>query len=119
MPKVRDGKTSGVLRMTVAALLFFSCARITRPLASWTAGTSSDVVVHCLHVTRNVVLEVDAGCVKLIRPSVSRLREVLSAPSLTPSALQSYQERLIVSIWPEHQRLFFHRILPSMSDPAH
>ena len=115
----RTGKTPQMLRMTVAVLLLFSCARVVRPLASWSVTASPGVGVRCLQITRNVVLEVGAGCVKLVRPSDSRLREVLVAPSLTPSALQALEARLLVSIWPEHRRVFLRRILLSTLDPGH
>jgi hypothetical protein len=105
--------------MTVAAMLFFSCARVIRPLASWTSTDSPEVAVRCLHVTRNVVLEVGAIGAKVIRPSVSRVREVLVAPAPTLGAFQATETRLFVRIWPELRRSFLHRILPSASDAGH
>jgi len=105
--------------MTVAALLLFSCARVIRPFASWTVSASPEVAVRCLQVTRNVVLEVGAGGAKLIRPSVSQLREVLVASAPNPGAFQADQTRLFVRIWPELRRSFLRRILPSASDAGH
>jgi len=121
MLTIRAGRAPQVLRMTVAAVLLFSCARVILPLASWTASTSPEVAVRCLQVTRNVVLEVGGGEAKLIRPSVSRFREVevLLAPALTPAAFQGNQTGLFVRIWPELRRSFLRRILPSASDAGH
>ena len=108
-----------MLRMTVAALLLFSCARVIRPLASRTASTSTQVAVRYLQVTRNVALEVGVSGAKLIRPSVSRFREVLVAPLQAPSAFQANQSRLFGRIWPELRRSFLRRILPAASDAGH
>lgn len=119
MLTVRDGRVPQALRMTLAALLLFSCARVIRPLASWTVGTSPEFAVRCLQVTRNVVLEVGDAGARLIRPSGSRFREVLVAPAPTPSAFQASQARLFVRIWPELRRSFLRRILPSASDAGH
>jgi hypothetical protein len=118
MQTVRTVRAPQVLRITVVALLLFSCARVIRPLAFWTVSTSPEVAVRCLQVTRNLVLEVGAGA-KLIRPSVSRVREVLIAPAPAPSAFQADQTRLFVRIWPELRRSFLRRILPSASDAGH
>ena len=119
MLTLRAGKMAQALRMTAAALLLFSCARVIPPLASWTVGTSPEVAVRCMQVTRNLVLEVGEGGLKLICPSVSRFREVLVAPVPNPRALHASQTRLFVRIWPELRRSFLRRILPSASDSGH
>lgn len=119
MLTIRAGRAPQVLRMTVAALLLFSCARVIRPLASWSASTSPQVAVSYLQVTRNVALEVGVSGAKLIRPSVSRFREMLVAPVQAPSAFQANQPRLFVRIWPELRRSFLRRILPAASDAGH
>jgi hypothetical protein len=116
---MRAGRVPQLQRVIVAALLLFSCARVIRPLASWTAGTSPEVAVRCLQVTRNVVLEVGAGAPKLVRPSVLWFREVLVAPAPTLAAFQANQTLLFVRIWPELRRSLLHRILPSASDAGH
>jgi len=119
MLTVRAGRAPQVLRMTVAALLLFSCARVIRPLASWTASTSPKIAVQYLKVTRNIVLEVGPGGAKLVRPSALRFCEVLVALASTPSALQINRHRLFARIWPEHRRSFFRHILPTASDAGH
>ena len=120
MSTIRAGRALQLLRITAAALLLFSCARVIRPFASWTVSTSPVVAVRWLQVTRNVVLEVGASGAKLIRPSVSQLREVLvaSAPP-NPGAFQANRTRLFVRIWPELRRSLLHRILPLASDAGH
>ena len=118
MFRLRTGRALRILRMTVAALLLLSCARVIRPLAAWTTA-SPEVAVRCLQVTRNVVFEVSAGSAKLIRPAISQPRETLSAPAPTGSVLQPNQVRLFIRIWPELRRSLLHRILPSASDAGH
>jgi hypothetical protein len=116
---MRAARLRQLLRVIVAALLLFSCARVIRPLASSTAGASPEVAVRCLQLTRNVVLEVGADGSKLVRPSVLWLREVLIPPAPTLVAFQRDQTRPFVRIWPELRRSFLHRILPSASDAGH
>ena len=115
----RTARVPHVLRMTVVALLLLSCARVIRPLSSWTAATSPEVAVRCLQLTRNVVFEVGAGGAKLIRPSISQAREVMVASAPNPGAFKANQLRLFVRIWPQLRRSLLHRILPSASDAGH
>jgi hypothetical protein len=116
---IRAGRASQVLRMTIAALLLFSCARVIRPLASTTASTSAEVAVRWLHITRNVVFEVGAGGTKLTRPAISQPREILVARASTRISSQTDQARPFVGVWPELRRSFLHRLLPSASDAGH
>ena len=76
MLRVRTGRASQVLRITVAALLFLSCTRIVRPLASWSADKSSALATRCMQVARSSVLEVGGGGAKLVveRGELSRQR---------------------------------------------
>jgi hypothetical protein len=117
--RVRDGKASNVLRMTVAALLLFSCARVIRPLASQTTGSSPGVAVRCMQITRCIVFEVGGAGAKLVHPAALRFREALLSFAPTPSVLQFSQRPRFVQVWPEHQQSFFRRIPPSASDAGH
>lgn len=119
MLRVRDGKASNVLRMTVAALLLFSCTRVIRPLASQTTGSSSVVAVRCMQITRCIVFEVGSGSAKLVHPIALRFREALASFAATLSVLQFSQRPRFVQVWPEHRQSFFRRILPSASDAGH
>jgi len=115
----RAGYTPRVLRLIVAALLLFSCARVIRPLASWTASTSSEVAIHTPKVTRNIVLEVGACRANLVRPSVLRFRDTEVSLDPTPIALRISRQNHLVQIWPEQRRAFFRRILPVPFDVGH
>jgi hypothetical protein len=119
MLRVRTGKAPHVLRITVAALLLFSCARVIRPLASWTASASPGLAVRCLQVTRNTVLEVGGGSAKLVRPLAVRFRDALLSLVATLSVLQLSLRPRFVRVWPEHRQSFFRRILPFASDSGH
>jgi hypothetical protein len=119
MLRVRTGRASQVLRITVAALLFLSCTRIVRPLASWSADKSSALATRCMQVARSSVLEVGGGGAKLVRPSALRFREVLLSLAPTLSVLKLCQRFDLVRIWPEHQQSFIRRILPPASDASH
>jgi hypothetical protein len=117
--RVRDGKASNVLRMTVAALLLFSCARVIQPLASQTTGSSAEVAVRCAQVARCIVFEVGGAGAKLVHPIALRFREALVSFAPTLSVFQFNQRPQFVQVWPEHRQSFFRRILPSASDAAH
>jgi hypothetical protein len=117
--RVRDGKASNVLRMTVAALLLFSCARVIRPLASQTTGSSPGVAVRCMQITRCIVFEVGGAGAKLVHPLALRFREAPLSFGPTLTVFQFSQRPRLVQVWPEHRESFFRRILPSASDAGH
>jgi hypothetical protein len=117
--RVRARRPSQVLRITIAALLLFSCARVMRPLASWSASTAPELAVSCLQVTRNTVLEVGGGGAKLVPPLSVRSREVLLSLVPTLTVLQLSLRSPFVRVWPEQRQSFFRRILPFASDSAH
>lgn len=119
MLRVRARRPSQVLRITIAALLLFSCARVMRPLASWCASTAPQLAVSCLQVTRNTVLEVGGGGAKLVPPLSVRSREVLLSLVPTLTVLHLSLRPPFVRVWPEHRQSFFRRILPFASDSAH
>jgi hypothetical protein len=119
MPTAQTARASQVMRITVAAVLLFSCAHVVRALASSSASTSPKMAARCARLTRNVVLEVGAVCVEPIRPPVSQFPEVVPTPSPVFRDFEPGLTHLLVRIWPEHRRLMLRRLPLATSDPGH
>jgi len=107
------------MRITVAAVLLLSCARVVRPLVFSGAGTSPQLAVRYAQLTRNVVLEVGAVCIRPIRPPLSQFQALVATPAPHSSDFEPGLARLLVRIWPEHRRLLLRRLLLATSDSGH
>jgi hypothetical protein len=105
------------LRLAIAALLIFSCVRVTPPVSSQTARAPK--IVSYLNLTRTAAVEAGARRAKLVPPSILGLvQAVVSVFPRRVSILISRQS-LLVQIWPEHLGALLRRILPPTFDPVH
>ena len=105
------------LRLTIAALLIFSCVRVTPPVSSQTARAPK--IVSYLNLTRTAAVEAGARDVRLVQPSPLRFVQALVSVVPKRVSLLISRQNLLVQIWPEHLGALFRRILPPTFDPVH
>jgi hypothetical protein len=105
------------MRLAIAALLVFSCVRVTPPVSSQTARAPK--IVSYLNLTRTAAVEAGARDAKLVQPSLPRFVEALVSVVPRRASLLISRQNLLVQIWPEHLGALFRRILPSTFDSAH